>query len=600
MPAFLQEPFNLLKTKGFKGYPFLYFGITFISLLFIDLWFKYVNFGFMFDSDIIHILLIDLVFASIIMLILIIAPVYLRKYILFSILFIFVIMALMYSLIGFDGLVVENIYSSNLYEELGLRIRETFNWKHILFIIPLLVIFSPFKITYTKIKYASMILVLLLSSVVGTLYLDATKYNNDLEVTTNLEKIIYNDEGTLLFNRLGSNIGFMRSFFNDYEYNLESNVNLLGQTDAYLEEEVMSWNNYKGIYEDKNLIVVEVPGLDYIAVQSSVMPTLVAILQEGLTFTNYYDDSVDSNFEILTGLYPDSSSLNNTAEYAQNSYPQALGNQFLKMNYETSYVERERMTFEYENNFIARAGFFNIQDSSDYSPNLMSNLELVQVSLPNLIENRFYVHYKLTGLESEPTDYSVQGNDYSDIDAPEVLKKYYSYASEIDMSIKSILEVLAAEGQFENTVIMVVSSGRPLYIEDEVIREYVNGREEFTIDRVPFVIWDGYKEEIITEHMGDINIAPTLFNMFDFKGDPEYIGVDVFESGNNVVELRNRSWVSNAGYYNAYTQKFLISDSIYRTDYLDEYIMNVNKNLYFDHLYSRIILEKNYFIQFKV
>jgi hypothetical protein len=100
--------------------------------------------------------------------------------------------------------------------------------------------------------------------------------------------------------------------------------------------------------------------------------------------------------------------------------------------------------------------------------------------------------------------------------------------------------------------------------------------------------------------MGSANVTPTLLNMFDFRGDHDYIASDVFDSGENVVSLNNRSWISNAGFYDAFTQTFTVSDEKYLTDYLDEYIVNVNKKVYDDFLYSRIILEKNYFILLKV
>lgn len=601
MPAFLQEPFNLVKRKGSKGFLFFYYVYTVVSLLFVDILFKYINYGILFDPDVIHILFIDLILGSFIMVLLVVFPIAIRKYVLTAAVFFFVIIAFMYSLIGFEGLIAENIYSSTLFNEVMNRVSERFNWVQLLFFLPLLVLFVPYRVQYSKVKYVSIVGLLLISSVVGTLYLNSVRYNNVLEPTNNLEKIIYNDEGRLLFNRLGVNIAFLRTTLNEAEYNIESNENLLGQTDAYLEEQAQNWNEYRGMFQFKNLVIVEVEGLDYLAIQPEVMPTLISMMQEGLTFTNYYHEKTQSeNFEMFTGIYADTTSLNSMAEFSLNSYPHALGNQFLNMNYETSYLSNDRLRYEYETNFIARAGFFNINDSYDYSNTTLTDYELVKASFSDVTENYFYAHYKLNGLSELQVESSKYGISYDSITASDEVKKYYSYANEIDMALDYIITSLASTNRLGNTVIMVVSGGRPMYINEETIRANVDGRGEFAINRLPMMIWDGYEEGVISEHMGSVNITPTLANMFRFRGTPLYVADDVFASGNNVVTFENQSWVSNAGYYDALHQKFYISDPIFNTEFLDEYIKNVNTNLYVNRTYSRIILDKNYFIQVKV
>ena len=100
--------------------------------------------------------------------------------------------------------------------------------------------------------------------------------------------------------------------------------------------------------------------------------------------------------------------------------------------------------------------------------------------------------------------------------------------------------------------------------------------------------------------MASINVSPTIANMFDFKGRQEYVGEDLFAQGNNVISFNNRSWISNAGYYDSYRQEFFVADKTYLTDYLDEYIYITNSKIYDMFVYSRIILEKNYFIQVNI
>ncbi len=602
MPKFITEQFRLkIQKKGIKRYPFFYLLITFVSLMYIDILYKFINYGILFDPDIIHILLLDMTLAAFIMCLLIVIPRVARRYVLLSIITLFSSLGFLYSVVGFEGVISTSFNNLNILATLWDRVTVNFVLLDILFFLPLLLWFISMPVLYTRFKYSLLVLFLILASTLGLSYTDSLKYNSRIEVTTNLERIIYNDEGSLLFNRLGVNVGLLRNLIDFDDYNLEDQNIAIASTVDYFNT-TKKRNEYTNIYRGFNLIVVEIENLDYMALNADVMPTLLSLVQSGIYFPNYFDEqSLDQNFEFYTGIYENSKSLNTVATHGTNQFPNAIANQFGLLGYETSFVENVNDEYYFERNFIINTGYNEYYDSYDFANSKLNDIDLIEESSSSwMYDSRYYVNYKLKGLSDKPTDYSTIGDSFEDMEVPEELKMYYSYANETDQALTLLLNKLSEIGDLTNTVLLITSTGHPDYFEDDFIRQYSPQRSDVMIHRVPFVMWGGLHDFEIAEVLGSANIPATLSNMFGFVGSPEYIANDVFEIGENYVAFNDRSWISNAGYYDSKTQRFLVSDEKYITDFIDEYIQNVNTYVYDEFMYSRIVLEKNYFIQYNV
>jgi len=602
MPKFITEQFRVkIQKKGIKRYPFFYLLITFVSLMYIDFLYKFINYGILFDPDIVHILLLDMTLAAFIMSLLILIPRAARKYVLLSLITIFTFMGFLYSVIGFEGVISTSFNNLNILATLWNRISVNFVLLDLLFLLPLLLWFIRVPVLYTRFKYSLLVLFLMLSATIGLSYTDSSKYNSRIEVTTNLERIIYNDEGSLLFNRLGVNVGLLRNLIDFDDYNLEDQNTAIASTVDYFNT-TKNRNEYTNIFKGYNLIVVEIENLDYMALNAEVMPTLLSLVQSGIHFPNYFDEqSLDQNFEFYTGIYENSKSLNTVATYGTNQFPNALANQFGLLGYETSFIQNKNDEYQFERNFVVNTGYNEYYESYDFSNVALNDIDLIEQSSSTwMYDSRYFVNYKLKGLSDKPTDYSAIGDSFEDMDIPQELKMYYSYANETDQALTLLLNKLSDIGDLTNTVLLITSTGYPDYFEDDFIKQYSSKRSDVMINRVPFVMWGGLHDVEIDEVLGSANIPATLANMFGFLGNPEYIAKDVFESGENHVAFNDRSWISNAGYYDSKTQRFLVSDNKFITDYIDEYIQNVNAYVYDEFMYSRIVLEKNYFIQYNV
>lgn len=600
MPKYLHNAFTtqidlMLKKRRERIFPFLYLIITFISLMYVDVLYKYFNYGILFDPDIIHILFIDLTLALIVMVFIGMFPAFLRRHVIAFVITFFAGMAFLYTTLGFEGVIRTNVNDLEVMYELLNRMRVNYEHVYLIYFIPLIFGVIPIKIHYTLPRYIVLVFLLLIASVSGGWYLQSSLYNNPIEATTNYEKIIFNDEGELLFTRLGSNIGLIRNSIDYDGYNIDSK-NAVSAAHEYIEPE-KAYNDFTGKYAGKNLVIIEVDNLDYMALQEDVMPSLWALSKTGLEFINYFDErNLEQNFELFTGFQEGSKSLNSVLTYGENSFPNALGNQFRRSRYKTIYLESVKDTYYFESDFIKRVGFDNYYDSQSFNESNLNSYNLATESAVMYFDHdRLYSHYKFTDLLKQPRTYAPDADDLSHLDVDEKLLNYYSYANVVDKGINRVVESVAISGKLDKTVFIIASTGHVDYFEDDYIRENSFARQGLYINRVPFVIWDGSTDETISEPMAPVNIPATLANMFDFRGEPKYIAPDVFARGSNVVSFNNRSWISEAGFYNANTQKFTVVDEAYLTDYLDEYILLTNKTIYDRYLYSRIILENNYF-----
>ncbi len=87
----------------------------------------------------------------------------------------------------------------------------------------------------------------------------------------------------------------------------------------YSKEDIPENNNYTGKYKDKNLILVQLEGMDNWLVTEEETPTLYKMMNEGINFTNHYSyyngggSTFNSEFAVNTGFITPLS-------YTQNAY----------------------------------------------------------------------------------------------------------------------------------------------------------------------------------------------------------------------------------------------------------------------------------------
>ncbi|XMB86422.1 sulfatase-like hydrolase/transferase [Mycoplasmatota bacterium WC44] len=515
-----------------------------------------------------------------------------------------------------------NIFDIFVVREMMPTYIKEFSLIYLLFFIPFLIMFG---LSISRIRLKSSFrkrfihLLLCITVILGTVIYSSTPiFSNEVETNTNYEKVIYFEELDAVSSRLGVTTLTIRSLYNEFlnkegNYNLISNSNLLGQLESYLQNTNKIDNNYTDVLSGKNLIMIQVDNLDHIALNSDVMPTLTRLQNEGVFFRNYYStyliENGDTEFAVQTGVIP-TDQTSNIRKFRRNGFSDSLVSLFNNLGYTTLTFYNDSNNYYSRNNFYYNLGYDLFLDASDLQlekQKWQSSYEMINKTSSLYTSNsRFLVNYTLSSNIDYKFSNPLISNNYNDFEAMDVndnIKYYYAASKEFDSALEYLLMNLRITNRINNTAIVIYGTHSPITMFEENLQELSNiDRGELNKFRAPLIIWTpSIDHNVVEEHIGPVDILPTLANMFGLSANyNNYIGVDIFSNGNNVVYFRNRSWVSNAGEYNSVTQKFVIRNEKYMTDFLKSYIKNTNEMIEEKFTYSRIILERNYFVQIKV
>lgn len=620
MPRYIDDSFyetlkNNTKTKkGIKGYPFFYVIMLFLVFLSLDLLFKYINYGSLFNADIIHVLLFDLTWSVIFVFLVLLLPEFMRKMILFTLVFFVSLVSIGESFSNdlFYGVssLLNRFDISDILKLIPIYINEI-RVVNLYFFIPVLIFILSVQKVRLKSTFIKRIMLLLVGifMILGTgIYTSSPQFNNDVEINTNYDKFISFEEMDLVASRLGVTTFTIRNIsdvFANSKYNLDINTSLLTQLEIYLERKITNKTN-SNILANKNLIMIQVDNLDYMALKDDVMPTLNRLKNEGMFFENFYSTYLvgngDTEFAVQTSIIP-TSKTSNLREFRMNDFPDSMGSLFNELRYSTFTIYDNDDLFNVRNNFYLNEGYAVRKVSDSQSNEWKSSHKTInETSHYYLNESKFFANYVLSNtnytLDNPVVDKYYQ--DFQEFDVDEKIKYYYATCKELDTSLDNLLLDLTMSNKINNTVIVVFGTHSSLF-EDEKIQLSNIDRSELDIFKTPLIIWTPSINHMpVNKYIGPLDLLPTLANMFGLPANYDnYIGNDVF-SENNTVYFRNRSWVNEVGEYDSLAQEFIVRDKKYMTDFLKIYIRNTNEIIEQKFTFSRVILERNYFIQIKV
>ena len=401
-------------------------------------------------------------------------------------------------------------------------------------------------------------------------------------------------------------------------------------------DSVTSNNKHTGKYKGKNLIFIQLEGIDNWLVTKEDMPTLYSMLNNSYNFTNHYSyyngggSTFNSEFAVNTGFITPLSYTQNAYTFNKNNFPYSMANLFKKQGYSVNafhmntgeYYSRNvnYKNWGYDNYY----GLIDIKDYPDKSYQLDREL-LLNEDFNKLIfpEDSLFVDYiitysnhmpfnsnkgvckqlvtediikelgllekyneglvKLTYKKEEHTliikELFTDGKEIQKYEIPfnelteeECIKRQ---AKETDYMMELLLQYLEEKGLLNNTVIVAFSDHYLYTVEDKKILEQYKETENNLINKTPFFIWSkDTKKTEIKKVTYQLNILPTVLNLFGIKYNPNnYIGEDALnQKYEGIVFFSDYSWYDG----NVYVENGEVTN---------------NKNINYDKLEA-----KNYYI----
>ena len=329
-------------------------------------------------------------------------------------------------------------------------------------------------------------------------------------------------------------------------------------------------NEYTGMFEGYNLIMLTAEGYSQWAVNEKVTPTLYKMVHEGFYFENYYTplwwtSTSDGEFVECTGLVP--TGTNSFAKTSKHSMPFGFGWIFKKLGYSArayhnhtyTYYHRDEthpnMGYDYKG---AKGGGLDVKMTWPES-----DLEMMEKTIPEYIgDEKFHTYYMTV---SGHMDYNFTGNSMSvknrdyvkDLNLSEEAQAYLACQKELDLALEYLLAQLEKAGVAEKTVIVLSGDHYPYGLEKDKIDELAGHtvEENFELYKSHLILYcPGIKPVTVERPCSAMDIVPTLLNLFGIDYDSRlFMGQDIFSTAAPLVMFSNQSYITDKVMYNSKT-----------------------------------------------
>ena len=368
-------------------------------------------------------------------------------------------------------------------------------------------------------------------------------------------------------------------------------------------------NAYTGMFKGYNLILITAESYSHLAVDKDITPTFYKMTHEGMNFTQFYNpvwgvSTSDGEYVATTGLIPKSgvwSMKSSGSKYM----PFAMGNQHRKLGYVTYAYHNHTYTYygrdvSHPNLGYIYKGYGNGLKVKYTWPE--SDLEMMQVSLPDYIKNEKFHAYYMT--VSGHLAYNFYGNQMAvknreyveDLPFTEAARAYLATQIEFDRALGYLLEEPDKAGVAEKTLIVVSADHYPYGLKKADIDNLAGHAVEnnFELYKSSLLIYaKGMEPMTIDRPVSSLDIIPTVSNLLGLEFDSRLMmGTDVFSDMPPLVIFNNRSFISDKGRYNSLTKVFTLDEGVVVEDgYLEDKISEIDRKFYF----SAQILDLDYY-----
>ena len=400
--------------------------------------------------------------------------------------------------------------------------------------------------------------------------------------------------------------------------NRESDEELNNLNKYFVSNTVTTTNEYTGMFEGKNLIVIMVESGNEIMLNSEYYPNIQRLVENGLHFTNNYSprnicSTGNNEMGAMISLY----SINNNCTanvYQNNTYFESIFNLFNNQGYTTNSFH-DYYDWYYDRSVIHKnmgsGTFYDAVDLDlDFSYNYpaydtwASDEELMEKYLEIIDENGAnnpFMSFITTVTSHMPYNMSSEyGDMYMDLfpeDYSTELKRYMSKLKVVDNAIGILFDGLEERGILDDTVIVLFGDHYPYSMDTEKINAALDYdlSVDNNADRIPLIIYNSeISAQEIDAYTSYIDILPTVANLFNLNYDSRlYMGTDALsQEHEDMVIFIDGSWKNEYAFYNAST-----SEIHYYTQktYSREEILAINTEVRLKLEMSGLAIRKNYF-----
>ena len=392
-------------------------------------------------------------------------------------------------------------------------------------------------------------------------------------------------------------------------------------------------NQYTGMFKGYNVIFLTLEGFSGYAIDPELTPTLYKLANEGFVFKNFYTalhytSTSGGECQNLLGLYPkdgNPSSMKRTGVLGTNCYF-SLAQQLGRLGYTNlGYHGNTDMYGRYASH--TNLGYtwkqyqtgLQLEMNSDGSNYLWPQRDkyVIDASVDDYInsDTPFNIYY-LTISGHMPYSNNRVANQYRDLvdglPYSDTTKNYIATVIEVDRALEELLTKLEETGQLDKTLIVASPDHVPYFNVDtleELSGEKFGSSEDLEnlkessinvdVYKNTLFIWSASMEEpvYVDKVCCQVDILPTVSNLLGLEYDSRMLsGSDILSDSEGQVIFHSRSWLTDKGYYNRYTQEFTPAAGVTMTaEEQESYVDSMKKQVTNKLSCTELIIENDFY-----
>ena len=340
-------------------------------------------------------------------------------------------------------------------------------------------------------------------------------------------------------------------------------------------------NSYTGLLKDKNLIILQLEGVDEWLLNEEDTPNLYKLMEKSINFTNHYSyyngggSTFNSEFAVNTGFITPLSYTQNAYSFSKNDFPYTLAKLFKNEGYSVNAFHMNTSEFYSRGTNYKNWGYDNYYGLVDMYDYKNKEYELDREMILNedfsnkMFENEKFIDYIITysshlpfttdkgvcrklvtldaleslGVEELPKDYVLPTLTEEECARRQV--------KETDYMVELLLQKLEEKDLMDNTAIIVFTDHYLYTLSDQTILDKYKDTSNNLINHTPFYIYNnGENKKVVKEVTSQLNILPTILNLFDIEYNPNYyIGENALNSDfDGIVFFSDYSWYNGNVY----------------------------------------------------
>ena len=327
--------------------------------------------------------------------------------------------------------------------------------------------------------------------------------------------------------------------------------------ESWLAERTHGQNEMSGIYEGKNLMLIQLESIDKWMLTEEYMPNLYAVKQDSLSFVNHYTPAYitagtfNTEFMVNTSLVPAQPGLSMSV-YTSNAFPNAMASLFEAKGYTARSFHGSEAEIYTRGAIHENLGYEKYYAGSDmqmhhyqFDRYLMSGYEAMTENSPffsfviTISGHGAYGPHNMIGQTHQAAADAVAKR------TEENYRYAVAHAMETDLFIGMLLEQLEADGRLEDTVLIFYADHCNYYLLDNTLLKDIKGVDDLNqADNTDWFIYDGGKTTgTVDKVTSSLDVLPTIANLFGLDADyAAMIGHDAFSTDGGWAFWLDGTW----------------------------------------------------------